>query len=74
MTGICARCKLPFAALRKPDTHHPTATWRAEVCPDCAAPKNPKQDTTLDCVQYIRPDRVSARLRDGFAMFAEDGG
>lgn len=70
MSAICSRCKKPFVAWQQPNKANPTATWRAEVCPDCAPHKLGKPEHTLDCTQYIRPSRLTARLHDGFRMLS----
>ncbi len=67
---VCGRCKKPFVAWQKHDAANPTATWREERCPDCAPHKVGKSEATLDCVQYIRPNRIAARLRDGYNILA----
>jgi hypothetical protein len=68
--SVCGQCGKPFVAREKPDADNPTATWRAERCPDCAPYKFGKPEVTLDCCQYIRPARLTARLRDGYNILA----
>lgn len=69
--SICGQCKKPFVTREKHDTNSPSATWRAERCPDCAPHKFGKPERTLDCYQYIRRNRITARLRDGYHILSE---
>jgi hypothetical protein len=68
--SVCGQCGNRFVVCEKHDTNNPIATWRPERCPNCAPQKFGRPEHTLDCYQYIRPNRLTARLRDGHNMLS----
>ena len=65
MLRICHACNRPYVPQRDRDLN------LSHFCPDCMPSKELVQAGTLDCQQYIRPHRVTDRLRTGFEMLAE---
>jgi hypothetical protein len=71
--SVCGLCKKPFVAWQKANKENPTATWRQERCPECAPHRLGRQGATLDCYEYMRQNRLTARLRDGYNILTGRG-